>query len=78
MKIVVHRFGVGDVDDPDLYAAEPIYQWEKSEAGQWVMANSIETPSWHRSVDMNTYGHRYEIRADLHDQDVTFFKLKWT
>ena len=77
MKITVHRFTLGDVDDPDIYAAQPIYDWEQSEEGQWVMANAVETPSWHRCVDQVSYGYRYEIRANLKDEDVTFFKLKW-
>ena len=77
MEITVHRFTMGDVEDPDLYAAQPIHEWEKSEAGQWVMTNAVETPSWHRMVDHMSYGYRYEIRADLKDEDVTFFKLKW-
>ena len=26
-KIVVHKFSVGDVEDPDLYAAQPLWEW---------------------------------------------------
>jgi hypothetical protein len=77
MKITVHRFTMGDVEDPDLYAAQPIWEWEQSEAGQWVMTNATETPTWHRGINHMTYGYCYEIRAQLKDQDVTFFKLKW-
>ena len=43
-KVVVHRFKLSDVDDPDLYAAEPIYKWEKSEPGQFVMKHAIDKP----------------------------------
>ena len=35
-KIVVHQFYMGDVEDPDIYAAEPIWNWEKSEQGQFL------------------------------------------
>jgi hypothetical protein len=35
--ICVHEFTMGDVEDPDLYAAQPLIEWEKSESGQWVM-----------------------------------------
>jgi len=37
--IVVHEFLMGDVEDPDLYAADPLIKWEQSEIGQWVMKN---------------------------------------
>ena len=32
-KLVVHRFRLGDVEDPDLYAAEPLYKWQESDSG---------------------------------------------
>lgn len=75
--IVVHTFRMGDVDDPDLYAAVPILKWEKSEVGTWVMERAAEVPSWHRRIDPFNYGYTYEIRATLSGQDLTFFNLKW-
>ena len=29
--VIVHRFKIGDVEDPVLYAAQPLYDFEKSE-----------------------------------------------
>ena len=29
-EVVVHEFILGDVEDPDLYAAQPLYEWEHS------------------------------------------------
>jgi len=74
---VVHSFKLGDVEDPDIYAAEPLYNWEHSEAGQWVMKNAMETPSWHRCLDYNIYGYQYQIRAELTLEQITFFELKY-
>lgn len=74
---VVHRFRIGDVDDPDLYAAQPLYEWQKSEQGEWVMANAIETPMWHRNMDMHMYGLEYAVTAKLKSKDYSFFLLKW-
>jgi hypothetical protein len=74
--VVVHSFTMGDVEDPDLYAAEPMIAWEKSEAGQWVMANAVETPSWHRMADPYNYGYRYEIRARLRGAALTEWLLR--
>ena len=39
IKFIAHEFRMGDVDDPDLYAAVPLIEWEKSEPGQWLMEN---------------------------------------
>ena len=75
--IVVHNFAVGDVEDPDLYAAQPLIEWEKSERGQWMMANAVETPSWHRMADPVSMGYRYEIRAKLQGSKLTEWLLRY-
>ena len=75
--VVVHTFMLGDVDDPDLYAAEPMFDWERSEAGQWIMAHAVEQPVWHRTVDPVMYGYKYKIKARLKAVDYTFWALKW-
>jgi hypothetical protein len=75
--VVVHSFTMGDVEDPDLYAAQPMIEWEKSEKGQWVMNNTVETPSWHRMADPYNYGYRYEIRARLQGPALTEWLLKY-
>lgn len=76
-RVTVHRFTVGDSEDPELYAAEPLLQWQHSEQGQWVMDHAIETPMWHRHVDYHSYGHTFIITAKLKDRDYTFWTLKW-
>ncbi len=72
-----HWFTVSDVEDPDIYAAEPIFEWQNSEAGQWMMKHSNPTPSWHQATDMSTWGVRYLIRAYLTPELYTFWKLKY-
>ena len=76
-NIVVHEFAMGDVEDPDLYAAQPLSEWQDSEAGKFVMAHAVETPYWIRQVDLNSYGHRYVIVARMREPDQTFFRLKF-
>lgn len=76
-EITVHKFTMGDVDDPILYAAQPLIEWEKSERGQWVMEHAVETPSWHSVADIVSMGHTFVIRARLKAKDITFFQLKW-
>lgn len=76
-EYIVHEFKLSDVDDPDIYAAGPIFDWESSDAGKWVMKNAIQKPSWHRYMDYNIYGYQYQIRADLTPEQITFFELKF-
>jgi hypothetical protein len=75
--VKVHEFNMGDVEDPDLYAAMPIMEWQESEAGQWVMEHAVEAPFWHRTIDPTSYGHKYYIIARLCEQDQTYWALKW-
>lgn len=75
-EVVVHEFSMGDVEDPDLYAATPLIEWEKSDIGQWVMKNAADTPSWHRMVDHVSYGYKYQIRAKLMGPALTEYLLR--
>ena len=75
-EVVVHTFTMGDVEDPDLYAAEPMWKWEKSEEGQWIMEHAVETPSWYRIPDMMQYGYRFQIRAKLSGPRLTEYLLR--
>jgi hypothetical protein len=77
LTVVVHKFRMGDFEDPDLYAAEPLCQWQNTEMGEWVMANAVQTPSWHRAVDPHTYGYAYSIQAELSPKNYTFWWFKW-
>ena len=75
--ICVHEFTMGDVEDPDLYAAQPIWEWQESEAGKFVMEHAVEKPYWIRQVDYNRYGIQYKIIARLSEPNQTFFRLKF-
>jgi hypothetical protein len=75
-EVVVHEFTMGDVEDPDLYAAEPLWKWQQSEAGQWVMTHAVETPSWYRIPDQLQYGYKYQIRAKLTGARLTEYLLR--
>jgi len=76
-NVKVHEFNMGDVEDPDLYAAGPLYDWQQTEAGQWVMEHSEDTPFWHRIVNPDIFGWTYYIIARLSEQDHTYWALKW-
>jgi hypothetical protein len=76
-NVVVYEFAMGDVEDPEIYAAEPIWRWQQTEQGQWIMEHAAESPVWHRNIDANTVSFRFIITAKLREKDYTFWCLKW-
>jgi hypothetical protein len=77
MKVVVHEFSLGDVEDPDIYAAQPIWKWQQTDQGRWVMENALDAPYWCKINDYHTYTQKYKIVAELKDEDATYFCLRW-
>lgn len=75
--VVVHEFLMSDSEDPFLYAAQPLWEWEQSDIGKWVKAHAAETPVWHRNLEAHTLSHRFRIVAKLREKDYTFWCLKW-
>lgn len=76
-EVVVHTIIMGDVEDPDLMVADPIWKWQQTDEGKWAMEKSVEQPMWRRSLDPGTYGYRYDIIAYLDGPDLTYWKLKY-
>ena len=75
--VVVHEIRMGDVEDPEIYAAQPLYEWELSEHGQWVMSHSLSPPLFHIKSNHEWLGYKLMIEAELTDEDTTYHSLKW-
>lgn len=76
-KVVVHRIKMGDVEDPDLYVAQPIWEWQQTEQGQFVMDNAMDKPEWLRQFDYQGIGWQYAIVAELDEKKLSEFYLRW-
>jgi hypothetical protein len=76
-KVVVHKFDISDFEDPDIYAAGPLFDWERSEAGQFVMKHAVDTPVWHKHMDPMFMGYRFIIVAELESKRLSEFYLRW-
>jgi len=76
-KVCVHQIKLGDVEDPELYVAEPIFEWKETEKGKFVMKNSLVAPSLHRMVDHLHYGYTYNIVAYFDEKAYTYYRLKY-
>jgi len=72
---VVHSFIMSDVDDPEIYAAHPIWEWQQTDAGKWIMEHAIESPVWHKTFDSNTYGYKFVVVAKLREADMIIWTL---
>ena len=75
--IIVHEFTIGDVEDPGIYAAQPLYEWQETEEGKWIMAHAVEIPYWIQHADYNSFGYKFKIVARLKEPDQVFWTLKW-
>ena len=77
MEYVVKRIRMGDCEDPDLFVSQPIYEWQQTEEGKYVMKHSKPEPMWVRSFDHTAYGYLYTIKAYFTPEQITFFELKF-
>lgn len=67
---------MADNDDPWLYAAQPIWNWQQTPQGQWIMLHSYD-PEFQIDADVDRMGYRVKIIADLSDKDLCYYHLKW-
>jgi hypothetical protein len=76
-KILIEQIYMGDSEDPYLMAAFPLSDWQKTEKGQWVMANAQEQPVYYCAVDPERMGYQIQISAVLTEEAETEMYLRW-
>ena len=74
-KYKLHEFTMGDVEDVDIYMAQPIYEWQQTPAGKFCMEKATEI-TYHTMFDHSAYGHRVVITGYLSGKHATFWSLK--
>jgi hypothetical protein len=72
----VHSFSMGDVEDPELLAAQPLYEWQQTDKGSWVMKH-CKDPTYHIGADPATFGYKVSITAYMTAKRYTEFALKF-
>jgi hypothetical protein len=75
-KFILYTFTIGDVDDLDIYIAQPIYEWQQTPAGKWCMKHATDL-EYHTQVDHMTMGHRVVITGFLKEKDNVWRLLAW-
>ncbi len=77
MIVEFYNFTMGDVDDVDIYVAEPIWKWQQTKQGQWVMQHARDL-TYHTSNDFNIMGYRVSIRGEIEEgPELTEYLLKY-
>jgi hypothetical protein len=74
--IEFHNFMLGDVADPDIYAAHPLYEFMQTEKGQWIKAHCAD-PQYIIRPDAHTWGTRVIVYGEISDKSATEYFLKW-
>lgn len=75
--IEVHRFLIGDTDEPTIVAGFELAKWQQTEAAEWVRAHCIGELYWISGPSTDYYHICYRVMARLTKKDQTFFKLKY-
>lgn len=73
---IVHRFRMSDVEDPEIYVAQPIYDWQQTEHGKWVMKHGRD-PQYHMHMEPVTYGYQIIITAHITPKRWTEYCLRF-
>lgn len=77
MQVTFHSFILSDGDDVDIYVAQPIYHWQHTEKGQWVMRHARDL-QYHTTTDHNSYGYLVTISGDIESGPLlTEYFLRW-
>lgn len=78
MKVHITTLRVLNEEDPEVYAAEPILEFERTEQGQWLVENSYKQMTYDIVADPSTFAYKVVLHAWLNEKDLTFYKLKWS
>lgn len=67
---------MGDVEDPQIFAGEPLWNWQQTEQGKWCMQNASDL-TWHTGLDPARLGYTVTVVGKLTEKDFTYHQLKW-
>jgi len=67
---------MGDVDDVEVYAAQPISEWLQTDQGIWVQERCKDL-SWHTYTNPDSFGYSVILRGSITDKDATEYYLKF-
>lgn len=75
VRHTLHIFTMHDCEDPELYAAEPIYQWQQTPEGKFCMEKATDL-EFHTMIDHASMGYKVAITGYITEKHATFLALK--
>lgn len=75
IKIKVHKFRMGDVEDPEIYASEPLYEFMQSDKGKWCKLNSSDMYYTFKPDDF--MGYSFTVWGKFNEQQATEYYLRY-
>jgi hypothetical protein len=75
-KIYVHKFNMGDVEEPELYAGHALYEWQQTEKGKFIMTYG-RNHTYNITPDFSTYGYMCVILCELNAKKLAEYYLRW-
>ena len=73
---LVKEIAMGDCEDPYLYAAFPISEWEKSDEAKWLKSKCDDLVFFCDN-DPSSWGFKIRIYAPLTGEALTYYNLKY-
>lgn len=74
---VVHTITVGDIEDPDMYYEQLLYEWRNTEEGNWIWDKAGLLTVTYKHINEYALAHIYEIGADITDENYLYWQLKF-
>lgn len=75
--MLVKEIRMGDCEDPYLYAAFPIAEWERTEEAEYVKSHSAEQLVFYCDASPEMFGFVIRIYAELEGEALTYYRLKY-
>jgi hypothetical protein len=76
-RVTVTKLKIGDCDDPEIYMAEPAYEFvNKSEQGLWLKSHGL-TCGYSIGTERHYYGYVVTIYTEMTDEQWTEYRLRW-
>lgn len=77
VTVTFYKFIMNDVEDVDVYVAEPIWRWQQTDHSRWVMSHARNL-RYCTCPEPNRYTYRIWICGDLEEDEATEYFLRWS
>lgn len=76
-KVVVYKFNIGDVSDPDVIVFQMLREWQNTEQGKFIMSNARQLPDFETFKDYANFRCECAVIAELEEKKLSEYILKW-